>query len=479
MSDTTTQTHLTSVHLVSLGCARNETDSEELAARLEAGGFRLVDEPDQADAVMVNTCGFIEQAKKDSVDTLMAAADLKGDGKVKAVVAVGCMAERYGRELAETMPEADAVLGFDQYADISERLNAILHGQKVISHVPRDRRTLLPVSPVQRREAAASVSVPGHHTELPAGIAPASGPRVLRRRLDHSPSAPLKLASGCDRRCAFCAIPSFRGSYLSRPIDEVVAEAQWLVTQGVKEAFLVSENSSSYGKDLGDLRLLEKLLGELATVDGLDWVRVSYLQPAEMRPSLIDAMIGTDKVVPYFDLSFQHASGPLLRRMRRFGDADSFLALLDQVRAAAPQAGIRSNVIVGFPGETEQDVQVLKDFLMAASLDVTGVFGYSDEEGTEAATLDGHLDEDEVEARRQEVTDLVTELCDQRAEERVGDMVRVLVESVAGGEVVGRAAHQGPEVDGCTTLMGSHAAVGDFVDAVVTHSDGVDLVARA
>ncbi|GAA1377436.1 30S ribosomal protein S12 methylthiotransferase RimO [Luteococcus sanguinis] len=479
MSDTTTQTHLTSVHLVSLGCARNETDSEELAARLEAGGFRLVDEPDQADAVMVNTCGFIEQAKKDSVDTLMAAADLKGDGKVKAVVAVGCMAERYGRELAETMPEADAVLGFDQYADISERLNAILHGQKVISHVPRDRRTLLPVSPVQRREAAASVSVPGHHTELPAGIAPASGPRVLRRRLDHSPSAPLKLASGCDRRCAFCAIPSFRGSYLSRPIDEVVAEAQWLVTQGVKEAFLVSENSSSYGKDLGDLRLLEKLLGELATVDGLDWVRVSYLQPAEMRPSLIDAMIGTDKVVPYFDLSFQHASGPLLRRMRRFGDADSFLALLDQVRAAAPQAGIRSNVIVGFPGETEQDVQVLKDFLMAASLDVTGVFGYSDEEGTEAATLDGHLDEDEVEARRQEVTDLVTELCDQRAEERVGDMVRVLVESVAGGEVVGRAAHQGPEVDGCTTLIGSHAAVGDFVDAVVTHSDGVDLVARA
>lgn len=479
MSDTTTQTHLTSVHLVSLGCARNETDSEELAARLEAGGFRLVDEPDQADAVMVNTCGFIEQAKKDSVDTLMAAADLKGDGKVKAVVAVGCMAERYGRELAETMPEADAVLGFDQYADISERLNAILHGQKVISHVPRDRRTLLPVSPVQRREAAASVSVPGHHTELPAGIAPASGPRVLRRRLDHSPSAPLKLASGCDRRCAFCAIPSFRGSYLSRPIDEVVAEAQWLVTQGVKEAFLVSENSSSYGKDLGDLRLLEKLLGELATVDGLDWVRVSYLQPAEMRPSLIDAMVGTDKVVPYFDLSFQHASGPLLRRMRRFGDADSFLALLDQVRAAAPQAGIRSNVIVGFPGETEQDVQVLKDFLMAARLDVTGVFGYSDEEGTEAATLDGHLDEDEVEARRQEVTDLVTELCDQRAEERVGDMVRVLVESVAGGEVVGRAAHQGPEVDGCTTLIGSHAAVGDFVDAVVTHSDGVDLVARA
>ena len=321
--------HLMTVHLVSMGCARNDVDSEELAARMEAGGFRLVDDPAEAETVVVNTCGFIEQAKKDSVDTLLAAADLKGSGTTTSVVAVGCMAERYGRELAESLPEADAVLGFDDYDDIAVRLRTILDGGSLEAHVPRDRRALLPISPVDRPIARAGVSVPGHGTapDLPASMAPASGPRATRRRLGTGPSAPLKMASGCDRRCAFCAIPRFRGSYLSRPIAEIVEEARWLVDHGVREVFLVSENSSSYGKDLGDLRLLEKLLVSLDQVDGLEWIRVSYLQPAELRPGLIDMMLATDKVVPYFDLSFQHASGPLLRRMRRFGDAESFLNL--------------------------------------------------------------------------------------------------------------------------------------------------------
>ncbi|MEL4357449.1 MULTISPECIES: 30S ribosomal protein S12 methylthiotransferase RimO [unclassified Luteococcus] len=480
--------HLTTVHLVTLGCARNEVDSEELAARLEAGGFRLVDDPEEAEAVMVNTCGFVEQAKKDSVDTLLAAADLKDAGSAKAVVAVGCMAERYGNELADSLPEADAVLGFDDYADVADKLNRILHGEHHQPHVPRDRRTLLPLTPVARREAAGEVSVPGHHTEqadLPslADIAPASGPRVLRRRLGASPSAPLKLASGCDRRCAFCAIPSFRGSYLSRTPDEILAEARWLAEQGAKEVFLVSENTSSYGKDLGDLRSLEKLLGELSRVDGLDWIRVSYLQPAELRPSLVEAMTGTDKVVPYFDISFQHASATVLRRMRRFGDPDSFLSLLEQVRSRAPQAGIRSNVIAGFPGETEADVETLKQFITAARLDVLGVFGYSDEEGTEAASLDGKVDPDEVEARRSAIADLAAELCDQRAEERIGEQVEVLVESVVDDDgqpaIIGRAQHQGPEVDGATELVDApDVVVGQIIAATVVDSLGVDLVAR-
>jgi len=470
---------LTTVHLVTLGCARNEVDSEELAGRLEAGGFRLVDDPEDAQAVMVNTCGFVEQAKKDSVDTLLAAADLKEHAKAQAVVAVGCMAERYGKELAETLPEADAVLGFDDYGSIADRLQLILSGAHVEAHTPRDRRLLLPISPVERQAAAAGVSVPGHHTapDLPAGLAPATGPRALRRRLDGGPSAPLKIASGCDRRCAFCAIPAFRGSYVSRPVVDVVNEARWLVDQGVKEVFLVSENSSSYGKDLGDLRLLEQLLGELDHVDGLDWVRVSYLQPAEMRPSLIDAMLGAEKVVPYFDLSFQHASGPLLRRMRRFGDAESFLALLDQIRTQAPLAGVRSNVIVGFPGETERDVATLTQFLEAARLDAIGVFGYSDEEGTEGERLDGKLDTDEIEARRDHVADLIDELVAQRAEERIGERVRVLIEDVEDDDPVGRAQHQGPEVDGTTRISGSTARVGALVDAIVGDCDGIDLFA--
>ena len=468
---------LMNVHLVTLGCARNEVDSEELAARLEAGGFRLVDDADEADTVMVNTCGFVEQAKKDSVDTLLEAADLKEQGRTKAVVAVGCMAERYGKELADSMPEADAVLGFDSYTDIADRLTTILNGGHVEAHAPRDRRQLLPITPVKRREAAAGVAVPGH-ADLPAGVAPGSGPRTLRKRLGNSPYAALKIASGCDRRCAFCAIPRFRGSYLSRSPQEVLEEARWLVDHGVHEVFLVSENSSSYGKDLGDIRALEKLLGDLSKVDGLDWIRVSYLQPAEIRPTLIDAMVSTDKVVPYFDLSFQHASGPLLRRMRRFGEAESFLGLIDQIRDKVPHAGIRSNFIAGFPGETEEDVEVLKDFMIRARLDVVGIFGYSDEDNTEGATLDRHLEEDVVEARAAELSDLAAELCAQRAEERIGDTTTVLVEGHEHGAAVGRAEFQGPEVDGTTTIVDCDAAVGELVLVSLTDADGVDLTAE-
>jgi ribosomal protein S12 methylthiotransferase RimO len=478
---------LPTVALVTLGCARNDVDSEELAGRLEAGGFRLVEEPADAATVLVNTCGFVEQAKKDSVDTLLAAADLKAAGTTGSVVAVGCLAERYGRELADELPEADAVLGFDDYPDIAARLQSLSAGQVHVPHQPRDRRTLLPISPVDRAEAATSARLPGHTPaapDLPASIAPASGPRAVRRRLDDGPMAPLKLASGCDRRCAFCAIPSFRGSFVSRPPADVLADARWLAASGARELFLVSENSTSYGKDLGDLRLLESLLPELAAVEGVSRVRVSYLQPAETRPSLVAAMTSTPGVVPYFDLSFQHASGSLLRRMRRFGDAERFLDLLATIRERAPLAGVRSNVIVGFPGESEADIDVLVDFLGAAELDAVGVFGYSDEDGTEAARLDGHLDADEVRARVEHVASVGDDASSARARRRVGEPVEVLVEEVDGGDVIvveGRAAHQGPEVDGSTTVLGAPQGIraGDLLVATVVGTDGVDLVARA
>jgi ribosomal protein S12 methylthiotransferase len=452
-----------SVALLTLGCARNEVDSEELAGRLAQGGFRLVDDADDADTVVVNTCGFVEAAKKDSVDTLLQAADLKNDGRARAVVAVGCLAERYGADLAASLPEADAVLGFDDYPDIAARLRSIVAGERHHSHTPQDRRKLLPISPVERQ---AELTGPSEPVDLP------------RRRLDSGPLSPLKLASGCDRRCTFCAIPMFRGSFVSRRPGDVLAEARWLAEQGARELFLVSENSTSYGKDLGDLRLLETLLPEIAAVDGVERVRVSYLQPAETRPGLIEAIATTPGVAAYFDLSFQHASPAVLRRMRRFGDPDSFLGLLDQVRSHAPTAGVRSNVIVGFPGETEDDLDVLCGFLEAARMDVTGVFGYSDEDGTEAASYDGKLDADEIAARVRHVTDLVEQLNAQRAEERIGEEVEVLVESLEDGDVVGRAAHQGPEVDGSTVLAESGAVVGELVRAVVVDTEGVDLVAK-
>jgi ribosomal protein S12 methylthiotransferase RimO len=455
------------VTLVTLGCARNEVDSEELAGRLRAEGWELSDDADEADVVVVNTCGFVESAKKDSVDTLLAAADTG-----KKVVAVGCMAERYGAELAESMPEADAVLGFDHYPQLGERLDDVLNGRKIAAHTPSDRRQLLPLSPVARQQASSSVTVPGH------GWLPSA-----RQRLSSSPTAALKIASGCDRRCSFCAIPSFRGSFVSRHPDELVAEATWLAEQGVKELYLVSENSTSYGKDLGRGagRALEELLPRLAEVDGIRRVRVSYLQPAETRPDLVKVIASTAGVVPYFDLSFQHASASVLRRMRRFGSTETFLSLIEQVRAYEPEAGIRTNVIVGFPGETEDDIGELERFLTEARLDVVGVFGYSDEDGTEAEQFDGKLEQQVIEERVQRILDLVEHLTAQRAEERVGRTVEVLVDRVEDGVPVGRAAHQGPDDGECLLHGGPELAEirpGAMVLGEVVESEGVDLKVR-
>jgi ribosomal protein S12 methylthiotransferase len=467
------------VALLTLGCARNEVDSEELAARLDAGGWQVSTDAAGADVVVVNTCGFVEKAKQDSIETLLAAADTGAK-----VVAAGCMAERYGRELAESLPEAQAVLGFDDYPDIAARLDGVLAGERFAAHTPRDRRELLPLTPVQRH--GAKVVVPGHATvdeHTPAHLR-----QVLRHRLDSGPVAALKLASGCDRRCAFCAIPAFRGAFVSRDPQDLLAEAEWLAKAGVRELMLVSENSTSYGKDLGDPRLLEKLLPQLAAVPGIVRVRASYLQPAETRPGLVEVIATTPGVAAYYDLSFQHSSEPVLRRMRRFGSTERFLDLLASARALAPAAGARSNFIVGFPGETKRDVDELERFLTEARLDAIGVFDYSDEDGTEAAGMTGKVREDTIKRRYGRISALADELCAQRAEDRLGSIVDVLVDTVGGaaggGEIEGRAAHQAPEVDGSTTLVGGAAGVdlaalrpGDLVRARVTATEGVDLVA--
>jgi ribosomal protein S12 methylthiotransferase RimO len=465
------------VSLVTLGCARNEVDSEELAARLAAGGWEIAGDDEDASVVMVNTCGFIQAAKQESIDELLGAAESGAK-----VAAVGCLAERYGAELAGALPEAQ-ILSFDDYGDISGRLDDVLAGRSRTAHTPRDRRTLLPISPADRPAGPVRPAGPPEAvvSDLPPGVAPASGPRTVRRRLSHGVVAPLKIASGCDRRCSFCAIPAFRGAFLSRRPPELLAEAEWLAGQGVRELFLVSENSTSYGKDLGNLRLLEEVLPSLAATPGIERVRISYLQPAELRPGLIDVMTSTPGVAPYFDLSFQHASGPVLRAMRRFGDRERFLELLDRIRAACPQAGVRSNFIVGFPGETADDLRELELFLGSARLDAIGVFGYSGEDGTEAVSLPGQLAPEDVARRVEEVAGLAEELMDQRGAERVGETVDVLIEERLGdGRFEGRAAHQAPEVDGVTTVQaGADLVPGQLVRATVVSSDGVDLTATA
>ena len=444
------------VAIVTLGCARNEVDSEELAGRLSVGGWDLVENAESADAVLVNTCGFIEAAKRESIDTVLS---LAGDD-APAVIATGCLAERYGTELAASLPEARAVLGFDDYPEIAARLDAVMQGEDVPAPVSTDRRTLLPLSPVARADE-------------PHGYRPP----VPRIRLGGGPVASVKLASGCDRRCSFCAIPRFRGSFVSRTPSEIVSEMGEMVAAGVREVILVSENTTSYGKDLGDMRLLESFLPDLAAGTGVDRIRLSYLQPAEMRPGLVAAIAGSAAVADYFDLSFQHASPHVLRAMRRFGGTKDFLELIEAIRTLTPTAGIRSNVIVGFPGETDEDVDELAVFLEAARLDAVGVFAYSDEDQTEAAGLEAKVPEDVIEARRSRLVDLVDELMEQRAAERIGESVRVLVESIDDGVPCGRAAHQGPD-DGACFLVNSDAEVGDWVDGQVVENEGVDLWVR-
>lgn len=452
------------VQLTSLGCARNDVDSEELAGRLDAAGFQLVD--DSADLILINTCGFIEQAKKDSIDTIIAAADTG-----VPVVAVGCLAERYGTELAAELPEAAAVLGFDDYPDIAAKLHAVLNGEKVMAPTPQDRRALLPITPVDR--AAFSHDQPGH--QIAAGL---GGPKVLRKRISTRPYAPLKIASGCDRRCTFCAIPRFRGSFVSRSATEILTEARWLAEQGVKELVLVSENSTSFGKDLGDYRALEKLIKDLGKVDGIQWVRVTYLQPAELRPTLVSAIAQTAGVVPYFDLSFQHASNPLLRQMKRFGGTDDFLALIEQIRELAPTAGIRSNFIVGFPGESEDDFAELEVFLTQAKLDAIGVFGYSVEDGTEAADFENQHSVTEINSRLSYLSSVAEELVNQRALSRIGERTEVMVDSL-GEQIEARAKHQAPETDGGVIFADPvSVTVGKIYEVEIVDAAGADLVAK-
>ena len=369
----------TTVALVTLGCARNEVDSEELAGRLEAGGFLLVDDAADAETVVVNTCGFVEAAKKDSVDTLLAAADLKDGGRTtQAVVAVGCLAERYGAELADSLPEADAVLGFDDYPDIADRLA-----------VDPGRRAAAPAHPA-RTGARCCRSRPRRARRLrpgatsPADARPAAAARA--RRLDGGPMAPLKLASGCDRRCTFCAIPAFRGSFVSRRPSDVLAEARWLAGEGVRELFLVSENSTSYGKDLGDLRLLETLLPELAArrrrragagllpAAGRDPARPGRRRSPRPRGRAVLRPVLPARLRPRCCAGCGASATP-----RRF-----LGAARPDPRARRRRPGAARNFIVGFPGETEDDLESSSDFLTEARLDAIGVFGYSDEDGTEA-----------------------------------------------------------------------------------------------
>jgi ribosomal protein S12 methylthiotransferase len=477
------------VAVVTLGCGRNEVDSENVVGLLSASGFRMVADPERADAVIVNTCAFIEAAKQESIDTILAAADLKEQGRASAVFVTGCLAERYTRELREELPEADAIVPFADYSRLPELLRSrIANGSSaMVAPAGHAAPAIVPVDGLSpafahggaTRPGASPPLVPDGRRALPLIFPAPTGERFAARPVPTTPVALVKLAEGCDRDCSFCAIPSFRGRFRSRRPTEVVDEVAWLASHGVSEVGLVAENSTSYGKDLGGREALISLLRDLRRVEGLRRVRLNYLQPDEITPGLLEEMAGNPVVCSYFDLSLQHVSEPILRRMRRGGSSAAFLRLIERIRSLDPDAAFRSNFIMGFPGERQADVRQLEEFLEVARLDWVAFFPYSPEDGTSALDLDRRVASRTARARVEQVQELQERVLAEVQTAWIGRRLEVLVERVDdAGSAEGRSFREGIDSDGIVRIEQAEARPGDYLEVEVVGAEGPELLAE-
>jgi ribosomal protein S12 methylthiotransferase len=438
------------VHLISLGCPKNRVDSEVMVGKLHQGDFEMVDSPEDADVIIVNTCSFIQPATEESVDTVLEMAGYKQAGSCKKLVVTGCMVQRYGTALEDELPEVDHFLGTGEYHRIDEVLSA-------------------------RGEAA-----PRSFVDTPMYIHDELAPR-LNSWKPHS--AYLKISEGCDHRCAFCIIPTLRGKMRSRTIPSLVTEARRLAAQGVREINIVSQDSTAYGRDLKDGTDLGGLLRALAQVEKLDWIRLHYAYPIGLPESLLRAIAEEPKVVPYLDMPLQHASGPMLKAMRRGITRDGQERILSRVRKFVPDVAIRTTFIVGFPGETDEDFEVLVDFIKDQRFDRVGVFTYFQEDGTDAAKLPGQVPEDVKLARQARLMGVQREISRARNEALVGSVVEVLIDGPAEEDervLVGRTASQAPEVDGQVFLDAppADARPGQLRRVRIERASDYDLVGR-
>ncbi|MCB9779153.1 MAG: 30S ribosomal protein S12 methylthiotransferase RimO [Alphaproteobacteria bacterium] len=438
------------VHLVSLGCPKNRVDSEVMVGKLVGGGFELVDDPEQADVIVVNTCSFIQPATEESIDTVLEMAGYKQSGSCRKLVVTGCMVQRFGTALEDELPEVDHFLGTGEYHRITDVLAA--------------------------REGAA----PRSYVDTPLYIHDELAPR-LNSWKPHS--AYLKISEGCDHRCAFCIIPQLRGKMRSRTIPSLVAEAGRLASQGVVELNLVSQDSTAFGRDLADGTDLGGLLRGLARVDGIEWIRLHYAYPIGLPESLLRAIAEEDKVCSYLDMPLQHASGPMLKAMRRGVTRAGQERILDRVRRFVPDVAIRTTFIVGFPGETDADFAELLDFVQAQRFDRVGVFTYCQEEGTPAAELPGQVPDDVKAERQAALMAAQADISRAALTAQVGRTLRVLVDGPDAEHpdvLTARTATQAPEVDGVVFLDGPGADVvpGRFVDVRITQAADHDLVGR-
>ena len=440
---------MTTVGFVNLGCSKNTVDSEVMLGMLVADGFALTDNPKKAEVVIINTCGFIEEAKQESIDTIIAHGKLKEAGSCRILIAAGCLAQRYQGDLLRQLPELDGVVGTGEFGKIAEICRHLL--------APKKRQQRLWISE-------------------PPYLHDADAPRL---RLGKPHSSYVKIAEGCNRNCAFCAIPLMRGKQRSRPVESIVAEVTRLAAEGVKEVNLISQDTVNYGIDLGMRHGLVTLLRELVKVRDLRWIRPFYLYPQQVTDELLDLYAGEEKITKYIDMPLQHINDRMLKQMHRLGDRTAITSLVDRIRTRIPGVAFRTAFIVGFPGETDQAFDELRGYVKDAEFDRVAVFLYSDEEDTPAVELEDKVSRSVMDERRNELLTVQEEIATGRGQARIGSVMEVLVEGVSEEtELLLEGRHEGlaPEIDGVVYINDGSAGAGEFVKVEITDAALYDLV---
>jgi len=443
------ETRATTIGFVNLGCSKNQVDSEVMLGTLAKDGFVLTDDPARAEVVIINTCGFIEEAKQESINAIIEHGALKTSGVCKVLIAAGCLSQRYQGDLLKALPELDGVVGTGETGRIAEICRMLL-------------------GPGRATQRLWTSPPPYLYDEL-----------TPRLRLGKQHSAYVKIAEGCNRNCAFCAIPIMRGKQRSRPVASIVAEARALADEGVKEINLISQDTINYGVDLGIRNGLVTLLRALVTVNGLRWIRPFYLYPQQVTDELMDLYAGERTITKYMDMPFQHINDAMLKRMHRVGNKASLTTLVDRLRTRIPGLSFRTAFIVGFPGETKAAFSELKRYLSEMEFDRVGIFCYSDEEGTSAVDLDQKIDRAVAEERRDELLALQETISLKKSRQKIGSTLEVLVEGLSDEtDLLLAARHEGqaPEIDGVVYVNDGAAEVGTFVTAEITDAAAYDLV---
>jgi ribosomal protein S12 methylthiotransferase len=441
---------MTKVGLVQLGCPKNHVDAEEMMGALsqEASDHcEFVANGADADVVIINTCAFIESAKQESINAILDAVKLKNRGLIKRVVVTGCLAQRYGAELEAEIPEVDSILGVESARSISN----VVFGELPLTRInPTNLSEKYPLIPNSR---------------LRSGNA--------------RWTAYLKLSEGCDHACTFCSIPAFRGKHRSKPIERLVEEATQLAESGAKEINLVAQDTTAYGMDLYQKLALPELLMRLNDIEGIDWLRLLYCYPTMVTDRLIDVWAETPKLLPYIDMPLQHADNEMLRAMKRGGNVDLYHRVIGKLRSRIPNLTLRTTFIVGFPGETDEQFDNLRQFVEDVKFDRLGVFVYSAEEGTPAALLDNQIPKKVSSARRNELMRVQQSISLERNQQWIGKSLKVLVEHKRGTDIVGRSQRDAPEIDGSITIKNCDAVPGDFVETIVSGAEFYDLTGAA